>query len=44
MNAYVAELIKKLSENDIHAILVKGQGIAQCYEKPLWRSEIWICY
>lgn len=38
MNAFVAESIEKLRENDIYAILVKGQGIAQCYEKPLWRS------
>ena len=37
MNAFVAELIEKLRKNDIYAILVKGQGIAQCYEKPLWR-------
>lgn len=39
MNAFVAELIEKLRKNDIYAILVKGQGIAQCYEKPLWRSS-----
>ena len=38
MNAFVAELIEKLRKNDIYAILVKGQGIAQCYEIPLWRS------
>lgn len=23
----------------IYAILVKGQGIAQCYERPLWRAS-----
>lgn len=39
MNAYIAELIETLRKNDIYAILVKGQGIAQCYEKPLWRSS-----
>ena len=39
MNAFIAELIEKLRKNDIHALLVKGQGIAQCYEKPLWRSS-----
>lgn len=38
MNVFVARLIEKLRENDIYALLVKGQGIAQCYEKPLWRS------
>ena len=38
MNAFIAELIEKLRRNDIYALLVKGQGVAQCYEKPLWRS------
>lgn len=38
MNAFVAELIDKLQAADIFALLVKGQGIAQCYDKPLWRS------
>lgn len=37
MNAFVASLIEKLRKEDVYAILVKGQGIAQCYEKPLWR-------
>ena len=37
MNTYIAELIEKLWKNDIYALLVKGQGVAQCYEKPLWR-------
>ena len=39
MNVFIAELIENLRKNDIYAILVKGQGIAQCYEKPLWRSS-----
>ena len=39
MNAFVAEAIGALREQDIYALLVKGQGIAQCYEKPLWRSS-----
>ena len=38
MNAFIADLIEKLRRNDIYALLVKGQGIAQCYEKPLWRA------
>lgn len=37
MNAFVANLIEKLMKNDIYTLLVKGQAIAQCYEKPLWR-------
>lgn len=38
MNAFIAELVEKLQRADIYTLLVKGQGIAQCYEKPLWRS------
>ena len=38
MNAFVAKLIGRLRESGVYAILVKGQGIAQCYEKPLWRA------
>ena len=39
MNAFVARLIDKLRKEDVYAVLVKGQGIAQCYEKPLWRAS-----
>ena len=39
MNQFVADLIDSLRKNDIYTILVKGQGIAQCYEKPLWRAS-----
>ena len=39
MNVFVAKLIELLRKEDVYAILVKGQGIAQCYEKPLWRSS-----
>lgn len=39
MNAFVSELIERLRKNDIYALLVKGQGVAQYYEKPLWRSS-----
>lgn len=39
MNQYIAELIERLRKADIYALLVKGQGIAQCYERPLWRAS-----
>ena len=39
MNEFVAKLIEKLRKKDVYAILVKGQGIAQCYERPLWRTS-----
>ena len=37
MNAFIAEQFERLRKNGIYALLVKGQGVAQCYEKPLWR-------
>jgi hypothetical protein len=39
MNHFVADLIVKMREADIYTLLVKGQGVAHCYEKPLWRSS-----
>ena len=38
MNRFIASLFIELQKAGIHALLVKGQGIAQCYERPLWRS------
>ncbi|MBP3719110.1 MAG: nucleotidyltransferase family protein, partial [Eubacterium sp.] len=39
MNKFIGVLIDKLRKADIYTILVKGQGLAQCYEKPLWRAS-----
>lgn len=39
LNVFVAELIDRLRKEDVYCILVKGQGVAQCYEKPLWRAS-----
>lgn len=39
MNEFVALLIEKLRAQDVYALLVKGQGIAQCYDRPLWRAS-----
>ena len=38
MNAFIADLIAKMRAAGIYTLLVKGQGVAQFYEKPLWRS------
>ena len=38
MNAFVGELIERLQEAEIRALLLKGQGIGQCYGRPLWRT------
>lgn len=37
MNAFIADLVAKMREADIYTLLVKGQGIAECYERPQWR-------
>lgn len=38
MNKYIEQLIGRLGKVGIKTVLVKGQGIAQCYERPLWRA------
>ena len=38
MNEFVAWLIGMLRAEGVNAVLVKGQGIAQCYHRPLWRA------
>ncbi len=38
MNCFIAELVAKLQSVGITPILVKGQGVAQCYERSLWRT------
>lgn len=38
MNYFIGVLVDKMRKEDIYTLLVKGQGIAQCYERPLWRA------
>lgn len=38
MNHFIAKLFKVFNKNNVFMLLVKGQGIAQCYERPLWRT------
>lgn len=38
MNYFIGVLVEKMREAGITVLLVKGQGVAQCYERPLWRS------
>ena len=38
MNVFIAGLVDKMRAAGIDTVLVKGQGVAQCYERPLWRS------
>lgn len=39
MNHFIDNLMSRLQQAGIKALLVKGQGIAQCYERPWWRSS-----
>ena len=39
MNQFIEKLVGQMHELEIYALLVKGQGIAQCYERPLWRTS-----
>lgn len=38
MNSFICKMMKELRKVGITAVLVKGQGIAQCYERPHWRA------
>ncbi len=38
MNRFVADLFVKLKSANVNVMLVKGQGIAQTYVRPLWRA------
>ena len=39
MNDYIGSLVPAFQKRGLTPVLVKGQGIAQCYERPLWRSS-----
>lgn len=39
MNQFLAGIIDRLRKEGVYALLLKGQGIAQCYERPLWRAS-----
>lgn len=38
MNSFIGTMVEKMRKEDIDIVLLKGQGIAQCYERPLWRA------
>lgn len=38
MNRFIGTTVEKMRDADIYTLLVKGQGVAQCYERPLWRT------
>ncbi len=38
MNAFLSGLLERMGDEGISSVLIKGQGIAQCYNRPLWRA------
>ncbi len=39
MNHFIGATIEKMRRGGIYTLLMKGQGIAQCYERPQWRAS-----
>lgn len=39
MNDFIAGLVHNMRDAGIYVLLIKGQGIAQCYDRPLWRAS-----
>lgn len=39
VNTFIPKIVKRLKKDGIDALLVKGQGVAQCYHRPLWRAS-----
>lgn len=39
MNSFLSEQIQNLRSNGIDPVIMKGQGVAQCYDRPLWRAS-----
>lgn len=39
MNGFIKELVLDMRKEGIYTLLVKGQGVAQCYERPMWRAS-----
>lgn len=38
MNLFLGQIVSRLRDAGIYTLLVKGQGVAQCYERPLRRT------
>lgn len=39
MNKFICMMMGKLKAAGVEGVLIKGQGVAQCYERPLWRCS-----
>lgn len=39
MGEFTAEIVERLREVELRPLLVKGQGVGQCYARPQWRAS-----
>lgn len=39
LNQFTVAFLKKLNNAGVDSVLIKGQGVAQCYERPHWRAS-----
>lgn len=39
MNKYIESLVIRMRRVGIYSLLIKGQGVAQCYARPQWRAS-----
>ena len=39
MNSFLGSIVERMRKAGIYALLLKGQGVAQCYERPMWRAS-----
>lgn len=39
MSKFTVDAVKKMRAADLNPLLVKGQGVGQCYERPQWRPS-----
>lgn len=39
MDYFIGVIVEKMRKADIYTLLVKGQGVAQCYARPQWRAN-----
>ena len=39
MNDFINVMVDRMNDTGINVVLLKGQGVAQCYERPLWRAS-----
>ena len=39
MNKFICSMLDKMKDAGIVPVLIKGQGVSQCYERPHWRAS-----